>query len=447
LTLVELEPLGLRGVELWLRLAQIRAEGLGDLPRAIEACRRALALDPADLPATERLAQLLAREGELTVLSAHLDQTLNLHRMRLFDDPTNVASYQTLRRVFEWQKAHDKVFCACAALELLGEARPEDLTVLRSLGQRGTPATGDSAGDPLPPPNSIDEEAFETLATDPGYRGALRQLLAQGREIFAKLNPRNLTALGITSKQRLSSSAAPRLSDALREVCRVAGSSMLELYMAPGYVQGIAAIPNGTTPVLVTGWEELRKQPIAEMRFHLGRAVALARDGGFAARALQPRELGLYVGALFAEICAQPWPSMLGAGPPAADAAELQKRVDKALSRKLRKGLAPYALEVLGGTPSPATISERPVWNGGPVAWQQVMDSTADRVALLCSGDLKAAMTALLRAEGLLTGQLRRPQDIAPLIRQSASAQRLMLFASSDDYAALRRRLGVASGP
>src|SRR5262249_4843084 len=54
-----------------LRLANIY-DGLGDLPRAAAACRDALALDPNDLEATEKLAVMLARLKDWKALGAHL---------------------------------------------------------------------------------------------------------------------------------------------------------------------------------------------------------------------------------------------------------------------------------------------------------------------------------------------------------------------------------------
>src|SRR5207244_1374319 len=55
-------------LRLTLRLSQIYADGFGDLDRAATACRDALALDPYDLEAAQRLAQVLGRQKDWKTL-------------------------------------------------------------------------------------------------------------------------------------------------------------------------------------------------------------------------------------------------------------------------------------------------------------------------------------------------------------------------------------------
>src|SRR5262249_27179761 len=102
-----------------LRLANIY-DGLGDLPRAAAACRDALALDPNDLEATEKLAVMLARLKDWKALGAHLEGVLRTHRARIAEAPWQPQSHQVLRKVFEWQKAYDRVYCTAQVLLVLG---------------------------------------------------------------------------------------------------------------------------------------------------------------------------------------------------------------------------------------------------------------------------------------------------------------------------------------
>ncbi|MFA5625300.1 MAG: hypothetical protein WC966_09650 [Bradymonadales bacterium] len=91
------------------------------------------------------------------------------------------------------------------------------------------------------------------------------------------------------------------------------------------------------------------------------------------------------------------------------------------------------------------TTPEKLPLNSAP-AWKTAIYATADRAALLFSGDLSTSFTALLAAEVWDKSRMDR-QALLERLQKSPRLQALIRFALSDDYLQLRYYAGLAARP
>ena len=116
---------------------------------------------------------------------------------------------------------------------------------------------------------------------------------------------------------------------------------------------------------------------------------------------------------------------------------ELQ-RLRRALPRRLRRDareVANACFDVLAGDPV-----------GELEGWKAAVEWSADRGALLATGDLPAVFWAALRRDAPEGANLDDPLVLYQQIRSSASCTELARFASGRAFLELRDRLGLAGG-
>ena len=103
-----------------LQLGRLRAGPLEDVAGAVDAYRRALALDPELSEAEEALADLLAH------VPASFAEALERHRALLARDPTRAASLRALLRIAAGSGAEGALTLGLGLLRALGAATPEE---------------------------------------------------------------------------------------------------------------------------------------------------------------------------------------------------------------------------------------------------------------------------------------------------------------------------------
>jgi hypothetical protein len=72
-----------------------------------------------------------------------------------------------------------------------------------------------------------------------------------------------------------------------------------------------------------------------------------------------------------------------------------------------------------------------------------VVNGWGNRVALLASGDLSTALSAIARAAGHSSGPAASGAERVTWIGRNAEARDLVVFTMSDAYAEVRAKLGV----
>jgi tetratricopeptide (TPR) repeat protein len=392
-----------------LRLAQLYADGFGNLKGAVDACRRALAHDPGDAEATERLAEMLTRARDLRGLNAHLASTLAVHRGRIERDPFRVASYLALVRVFSWQESPDRIFVVRSLLHEIG-AEPEDDAFAARL----------RTASPAVPSRALTPEEIDAVLLHPDERGTLRDFLAATEATIRKVLP---PAPGVPpAAEKVTPRSHPGLVSLLQRMSKALGQSV-----PPAFLRDVPldqmTVEDAAAPVLLLSREVMKRLEDLELMFSISQLLARIRLGHTLYARLEPDLLAQTVIAILAVTCH----SFL---PPVSEnaLAELRAKLEKHLGKRLRRQLEPLSLD----------LSDRPV---DAARWKLAMQHSEDRLALAACGDVGAAIRCIHRSELLAT----RGDRAAPL---SASAgprvKQIIAFSVGEEYLTLRERLGMA---
>jgi tetratricopeptide (TPR) repeat protein len=403
-----------------LRLARIYTDGLADLPRAAAACRDALTLDPNDIEATEGLALVLGRMKDWKALSGHLSTVLETQRERIAEEPWRVQSYLVLRKVFEWQKAYDSIYCAAQVLQLVGASRPEDDSYVRANSQAaGAPAR-----------HALTEAGVQDHLLSPAERGSLREILKIGEEALDRIFPGDLARLQVTRAQKVTSRSHPQLLEIVSDVARTLAVGAFELYVAPT-PQNAILVENTDPPAIILPERLTAGRRPRELRFFLGHGLGRIRARLVGAQRISPEELAQFVAAMLVLEVGSFVPPY-----PAETIEPLLRRIQKHLPKKSLRELGPYALEVAG----------KPL---DPNAWRQAFDATATRAAVLVCGDIGVAVESALRLDGVWDDPRppRGPEELLARLPKSPRALETLRFALSDDHFALRQLLGISVSP
>jgi len=167
----------------------------------------------------------------------------------------------------------------------------------------------------------------------------------------------------------------------------------------------------------------------AEIRFQIARGIELTRPEYILAAGVRPKQFT----ALFASVLKAFHPRhakrRAAAGDAAAEqAAKLKKNVPYKVSKQLVE-----LFQALGTTS----------WSS--LRWRSVVHQIGNRTGLLLCGDLATAARIVLREAGAVSnGTLPPPEEIRRIAVTSEPVRELFRFAVSDDYFALREKLGTA---
>jgi hypothetical protein len=166
-----------------------------------------------------------------------------------------------------------------------------------------------------------------------------------------------------------------------------------------------------------------------ELRFHVGRALALLQRRATVMVDLDDRRLAVLVPAIVKSI--YPTYELEGAVEEAL-VNDLAREVGKLLPRRVRATAGPIALECVGETA------------GGSAGLAVDVGALVDRVGLLAAGNLRDALRALWRLAGLPAN----PSSGHVALEQSAADPRCaatLRFFVSASHAAARTRLGLSA--
>jgi tetratricopeptide (TPR) repeat protein len=450
-----------------VELADVRADGFGDVAGAIELCELALELTPGDGAVLGRLARLKERAGDppglasaleaaaaaapdgperarvhlraarvlsgvlgddqravrelrraveadpghpaarsaLAALYASFEPALAIeeHRRFLAEDPTRQESWRALYDIFRAAQLHDRAFVAAAALRFL---------------QASDPAADGAfyAENVLQAPNSTSQvlTPSDWLAVrHPADRGPLSDILAIVGDALAEV-------AGIAPATREKLKGAQPLWRLVEELCTNLGVEPFALRQ--GGAGAELWIEPGDPPAVRAGAELARRHSVPEQRFLLARAVARVRARSGLATRLDARALGELIAAAVRQVT----PNYEGTGRPSEG---LVKAVARALPRRLRKSL---------DEPVRALVPQGPQ---DVASWQAALAATADRVGLLLATDLPSALALVLSQDG---APARNAAEIAAAVRARTDVQRLLVFTASEEHLRLRQRLKLA---
>jgi hypothetical protein len=375
-----------------------------DAELMLEALR---AEQPTEPDVILALADFYERRGDSQAEAMHLNRAVNDLRAAIEANPGDEASWTTLVRVL--QRRHGPGPASCAASAAIAIGHPASLF-------EGDVASHDQA---LGRPTAPLPAAVDAIVAPTGVPPTIRRLFTLCEHAFDKVLPFDASAWRV----RKPSSEHRSLVDEAGAIAEGMGISEPRLRVT--YIAPVACIPISGDPLTLVVGGHLHERTTPEERvFLFARALKLAANHLSPALRARPEELEAALLALLQ--------SHEGGRAPGRDSRqmqELRKKLLKAVPRRWRDEVESLILE-LRGNPSFSMRS-------APFAISQL----ADRVALTLTGDVPAAVNALLKIAGHAAPEGN--SDGLDAIRETPEAWALIEFAISDAHFEARAQAGV----
>jgi tetratricopeptide (TPR) repeat protein len=390
---------------LWHNLGEIYRSRLGKTEEAVHAFETAHALDPQKDPRrVQILAELIGRQNP---------DKASEHATRLVEnDPDNPDVWRALAVATLNAGKVDEAWCACRALVVRRQARPEEEAFYRRFENRERRRAS----------NVLDEDGWAHVR-DPGEDLALSWLFARVRDaaVLQVAGPRKRFELRPKEKLDLSDPASPSstLAKIIQYAVRVLNVPLPEVYVQPqrtGRLFLASCLDAGRLePTFIVGRDLLGGTLDTEVAYWVASTAAMLRPAYYLRLALPSLD------ELEAVLLAS---SAIG-GKTVQVRPQLAPLVES-FGTLMQKQLSPRALGALPGLIS--RLPEAP----DVQRWANSVDTAARRAALLVCGELAAAVR-MAGAEPV------RPGGPRPVER----ARDLLLYSVSPAYFAARRHLNV----
>ncbi len=373
---------------------------------AVEALEKAQALDPTSRQRAERLAEIYSAQPK-----RHFAKAVKIHQDLLRINPYRIESYQALRRLYTEVKKPDESWCMCQALSVLKNAEPDEASFYKKHRRREPAAAKEVMGGELwsrhivhPDQDPLLTEIFATIS--PAVLAARSQPLAS----FG-LDPKN---------KRKADSDDADMARTLHYGAGVLGLTLPDIYYRKDDPGGLSFVFSNP-PAIGLGKGALAGGPGQALAFVAGRHLSYLRPGHYL-RMLVPTGSGLrawLLAAIKMAVGQFPIPKEL-----AANVNEHQQAFKKHLTGPQQETLKSLVQRLLNAAPE--LDLKR---------WVAAVDLSADRVGFILGNDLEIA-TAVVRAS---------PEEAAS-VPQKDRLKELHLYSVSDEYLALRHKIGIAIG-
>lgn len=400
LSLVQRAPQGAERVQLQLRLAAVYDAGLSEPQKAEQVLESARREAPTDLDVLRALAAFHTRRGSFATLHGILDRAALELRRVLDRDPARGEALVKLAEVLELRGLRDGAKVVAAVGVTLGETDA-------ALTGRAPEATF--------PPGEAGALAVTAvdLLSPPAITAALREVLARVCRVLDPLVPFDPRAMGA---EPLGERAHPWRGE-LVHWASIYDLGRVEILVAP--TVSIGCLPVYRTPATVVVPRDAVDD--AAGRAAVARAMTLMALSLSLPLRLPAQDFALSLAAIFRQ-----FEPMYRGNVDAARLDDLARKLTRDLPRAVHAEAAPFAYEALNRGSLDADAIHAGALELG------------DRVALLASGDLPAALRLLGPGDAPLTQVI---QDVAP-------AGRLVRVAISDRFVEARRiALGETPGP
>lgn len=390
---------------LWHQLGLIYRDRMQQLEQAIDAFRMAATLHADAL--VER--QILA---ELYETTERWDEAIAEQRAILASDPLKVDVYRSLYRLFLFKRAYDEAWCVAAAIAFLGEANEEESQFYSDYRPDGMLAVRGRLANDNWVRQLLHEDADEAVSKifEMLVPAALQAKSAELKSVG------KLPSLDARFKQDPATSTVT-FAKTFGWAAQVLGVMCPDLYVRSDVPGTILPVPT-TPPCSVAGQTVVSGFQPQELAFICAKHLASYRPEA-------------YIRNLFgtqSELTMIFFAGVMLAAPNTPLPPEIAKNVSVS-AQALRRYMQPVEYEHLC-----AAVKQ---WmNAGSTAnlrrWMQAIELTAARAGLLVCGDLEIAKR-ILGSEQILPGDLTPAEKIASLL----------LFSVSEQYATLRRTLGI----
>lgn len=394
--------------DLFLKLATLYSEKIGDVAQALGTLERAARVFPDDYEIAKRQAFTLGKNA-LYYLDA-----IDKLRALLVREPFCIPCYRELHRLFVERNAIDNAFCAALALDFL-RALPDDWQEpykrLRERGQGGIAAV-------------LSERDQERLLVHPDERGILRDIFKRIEPALSKILPVDLERHNLQACKVAGANAS--IYQLLENAAYHLGVDLFKVYLSNE--PNVLALEN-TKPATIVLGGSLAFSSESIKRFVAGLVMSRIRNGHVVLQGIQPARL-----RFFAECaCHLYLPEIV----PAALDAQIDNFDD--FMGKLQRNLPKQAKKDLEGA---AYDYRRQAATLDFAAFANGMRYTDLRMAVLLSFDLFAAAECLAFMND---GSVYRPAaDTDEVLRRHADDPQwaeILRFVVGEDHAALRKLL------
>jgi len=385
------------------RLGALYKDKLGWMGEAIDAYEAAQTLDPDNETRNELLSKLYASDP-----AQYLDKAVAAQVPILRRSPYKPESYKLLRKLYTEAKRADAAFCVCQALFTMNFAEPDEERFFRRMRAEGPAAAVEPLGD-----NEWGEHLLHKDA-DP----LLTEIFAAIEPAVFKKNGQPLEALGYQMAYAVDLSRHPYpMSQTINYAAGVLGMTPPITFQNPNDPSGVSFL-HAHTPGIVLGAAALAAElPTQAAAFIAARHLSYYRQGLYI-RHLVPTGTGLRAW-LFAAI-----KLITPAFPVAAE-----------LLGPVKENLAAIEPSVVGPAREHLASAVTKLLQSGAIdlkKWVAAIDLSADRAGFVVANDLE-----------LCNEMIKAADEASSAVQQKERLKELTLFAVSEDYFAIRKRLGI----
>lgn len=392
--------------QLWHQLGLIYRDRTGQTQEAIEAFRMSSSL-VAEAPLQRKIL------AELYEGTEQWDDAIKEQRVLLRSDPLALEPYQALYRLYLHKQAYDEAWALAAAMAFMGKTDAEQDRFFQDYRPQGMLQVSGRLGNEHweraiihPHENRHISEIFKFIAR-PALQAKLAQLKAQNK--LPKLDER--------FRQDPATSTVT-FAKTFGWASQVLGIQPPALYVrndVQAYIGAVAAEP----PACVAGQLVLSGLQPQELTFVCGKHLTMYRPEHYL-KALFPTQAELTI-MLFAAIMLvapqQPLPP------------DMEPQV-RATAQELGRHIQPVELEGLKQTVKAFLAAGAKV---NIKQWSHAVEHTACRAGLILCCDLNVA-------KKIIGSEQQVPGDLSP----QEKLKELLVFATSIEYSALRKAMGVA---
>ncbi|WP_437738100.1 protein kinase domain-containing protein [Sorangium sp. So ce1335] len=390
-------------LETFDRLGVLYKDKLGWMSDAIDAYEAAQTLDPDNEERNELLAGLYAESP-----AQYLDKAVAAQIPILRRNPYRPESYRLLRKLYTETKRADAAFCLCQALCCLSAAEPDEERFFRRL----RPDTVAAAQQPL------DEEGWATGLIHPDADPLLTAIFGVIEPAVLRKNGQSLEELGYQLAYQIDLARHPYpMSQTLNYAAGVLGLDPPLTFQNPNDGGGVSFL-HAHVPAIVLGAAALQMElPTQAAAFIAARHLTYYRPGMYI-RHLVPTGTGLRAW-LFAAI------KLISPTFP----------ITKELEGPVMENLAALDPIIVGPSRDQLASVVTKLLQAGAIdlkRWVSGIDLTADRAGFLLANDLELAQEMIKAAD-----------DPSAAVNQKERLKELLLYAVSEEYFAVRQRLGI----
>ncbi|MGB8931819.1 MAG: tetratricopeptide repeat protein [Anaeromyxobacteraceae bacterium] len=386
---------------LWKTLGDLYRNVLRNEESARLAYQVVVKADPTDVAAAELYAELASK------VPGQEQEAIGAYRLLVKQSPRPAKAVSALVRLLAARKEYDRAYNAAQVVTfLLGGATSEEQQVVARLRKLAR----DQAG------RALDDESWPALLHD-RLRGPLADIMTvlaiHARPMFAQ----SLKDLGLNPKKDEVDVEGSMLFfvNVFKYVSRTLGLRAVRLFRrdeVPSRLQLVSTEPVG----LVVADEMFEERPKKELSFLLAKALAFGRPELFMARLMPHDQLDL----IFQAACALGTSKFVVTADP-----HMVEKLKRTLEKTLPESVVKNTLKLLA-----RKYCE--VQHAGDVrSFMDGAELTANRVGALMAGDLDLVRKMVVNEKAQVSK-----------LRDETQLKDLALFCLSDEYAALRERMG-----